>query len=520
MTCSRTFLRAIVAVLFVASAAASYGEVKLPDVLSDSMVLQRDRVDPIWGTANPGEHVTVEFAGQKKTTVAGPDGKWRVSLDQLSANSQPRSLTITGQNTIVFHDVLVGEVWLVSGQSNMELVLSRTTNGQAAIDDANDPELRLFNVNHKAAFGHEPGPLAKWLPATPDSVRPFSAAGYYFAVELRKALKVPVGIINSSFGGSQAEAWTPVEYLLANPDLRACVERTKIWDEERPRVKAEFEQQMAEWRLASDKAKQEGTRPPRQPRDPDALREYRIAASIYDRMIAPLIPFSIRGNVWYQGESNEDRAEQYGILLPTMIRAWRERWGEGNFSFAIVQLPNYRDPKPEPVDEPWSFIREAQRRTALEVPNSGLIVTIDIGEAHDIHPKDKLDVGKRMALWALADVYGEKLAASGPMFRDAKPKGSKIVVRFSSVGKGLRLRDGDQPDEFAVAGDDHQWHWGEAKIRGRDKVEVWSKDVARPVAVRYAFNDNPRDPNLTNDSGLPASPFRSDNWPDPTHGKR
>jgi len=203
-----------------------------------------------------------------------------------------------------------------------------------------------------------------------------------------------------------------------------------------------------------------------------------------------------------------------------MIRAWRERWGEGNFPFGIVQLPNYRDPKTDPADEPWSHIREAQRRTAASTPNTGLIVTIDIGEAHDIHPKNKLDVGRRMARWALADVYGRKLTKSGPAFREAKVSGARIVVKFDDAGTGLRLRDGDQLEEFAIAGADRKWYWAHAKIVGKDRVEVWSDAVSQPIAVRYAFNNNPKHPNLTNETGLPAAPFRTDNWPGPTDGKR
>jgi sialate O-acetylesterase len=512
------FASCVAAVILVAAVAQA--RVAVPDVISDGMVLQRDAKVPIWGTADPGESITVRFARQTKKTTAGTDGRWRVELSNLDVSDQPQSLTIAGANTIEIKDVLVGEVWLVAGQSNMQLTLPETANGDAAVAAANDPLMRLFNVSRKVAFHHADAPLGRWLAASPESVKDFSAAGYYFGVELRRELRVPIGIINSSYGGSQAEAWTPVEDLLANPDLKACVEREKIWNDERPRVQAEYDQKMTEWRAVADKAKQEGTRPPRAPAVPDALREYRIAASIYNGMIAPLIPLAIRGAIWYQGESNEERAQQYGILLPVMIRAWRERWGEGDFPFAIVQLPNYRDPKPEPVDEAWSFVREAQRRTAISTRNSGLIVTIDIGEAHDIHPKDKLDVGKRMARWALADAYRRKITASGPMFRSARPQGSKMVVTFSDAGKGLRLRDGDKLDEFAIAGADRQWHWANAKIAGKDRVEAWSDSVRQPVAVRYAFNNNPRHPNLTNETGLPASPFRSDDWPGPTDGKR
>ena len=496
--------------------------VTVPDVLSSGMVVQRDKRVPIWGKAEPGESISVKFGRQSQQTVANKEGKWVVYLKPLRANRTSAALTIEGKNKIELKDILVGEVWLVAGQSNMQRILSETANGEQAIAAANHPEIRLFNVSRQVAFKHAPPPLATWQVCAPESVKQFSAAGYYFAVELQKELKVPIGVINSSYGGSQAEAWTPVEYLLASADLKQTVERTKIWDEERPRIKVEYDEAIKKWREESDKAKANGAVPRPSPPVPDALREYRIAASIYDGMIAPLIPFAIRGAAWYQGESNEARAQQYEILLPVMIKAWRERWSEGDFPFAIVQLPNYRDSKDDPVDEAWSHIREAQRRTARALPNVGLIVTIDIGEARDIHPKNKLDVGKRMAYWALNSVYAKDATEPGPTFKSAKPSnsGNELLVTFADVGRGLKTRDGGKPSEFAIAGEDHKWYWAEAEIVGKNQVKVWSKSVAKPVAVRYAFNNNPRNPNLTNSSGLPAEPFRSDSWPGPTDGKR
>jgi sialate O-acetylesterase len=494
--------------------------VSLPDVISDGMVLQQGKAVPIWGKADPGESVTVRFGAQSRTTATAADGSWLVRLAPMRANATPAVMTISGKNQIQLKDVLVGEVWLVAGQSNMQRLLSETANGEAATAAANHPLIRLFNVSRQVGFKHAPPPLATWQACSPQTVKEFSAAGYYFGVELENELRVPIGLINSSFGGSQAEAWTPVEYLLASDDLRPTVERTKIWDEERPRVRAEYDEALKKWRAEADQARAAGARPSPSPAVPDALREYRVAASIYDGMIAPLIPFYIRGAIWYQGESNEARAQQYGILLPTMIKAWRERWQEGNFPFGIIQLPNYRDPKPEPADEPWSHVREAQRRTALTTPNTGLIVTIDIGEAHDIHPKNKLDVARRMARWALVDVYGRRMTKSGPMLRTARLADSKVILTFDESGQGLRLRDSNSLDEFAIAGTDRQWHWARARIAGRDRVEVWSETVPHPVAVRYAFNNNPRHPNLTNETGLPATPFRTDDWPGPTDGKR
>ncbi|HEY6803180.1 MAG TPA: sialate O-acetylesterase [Pyrinomonadaceae bacterium] len=508
--------------IILSSASFVHADVVLPDVLSSGMVLQRDHKVPIWGTADPGESITIKFAGQTKHTTADKDGKWVVYLNPLKANATPAKLTIEGKNKLEFNDILVGEVWLVAGQSNMQRLLSETANGEAAIAAANHPQIRLFNVSRQVAFKHAKPPLAVWAACSPESVKQFSAAGYYFAVELQNELKVPVGVINSSYGGSQAEAWTPVEYLLASPDLKPTVDRTKIWDEERSRVKVEYDEAIKKWREQADQAKASGAQPQPSPAVPDALREYRVAASIYDGMIAPLIPFYIRGAFWYQGESNEARAQQYEILLPVMIKAWRERWHEGDFPFGIIQLPNYRDAKPEPADEAWSHIREGQRRTARVLPNTGLIVTIDIGEANDIHPKNKLDVGKRMTYWALGNVYKKRSTNSGPSFRSVMPgaSGAELLVVFDDAGTGLKTRDGGKPAEFAIAGADQKWYWAEAEIVGRNQVKVWSPSVPKPMAVRYAFNNNPRNPNLTNDGGLPASPFRSDNWPGPTDGKR
>ena len=517
----RTYFRILFAIIAVAVyAAEARADVSLPDVISDRMVLQQKQRVPIWGYADAGEVVTVRFAGQSKKTTASPDGKWLVKLDPLRANATPATMIISGRNQLELKDILVGEVWLVAGQSNMQRLLSETANGDAAIAAANHPSIRLFNVSRQVAFKHAAPPLATWQACASQTVKDFSAAGYYFGVELENELHVPIGLMNSSYGGSQAEAWTPVEYLLASDDLRPTVERTKIWDAERARVRVEYDEALKKWRSDADKAVAAGARPSPSPAVPDALREYRIASSIYNGMIAPLIPFYIRGAIWYQGESNEARAQQYALLLPTMIRAWRERWGEGDFPFGIVQLPNYRDPKTDPADEPWSHIREAQRRTAVSTPNTSLIVTIDIGEAHDIHPKNKLDVGRRMARWAMADVYGRRLTKSGPAFREAKVARARMVVKFDEVGTGLRIHDGEKLEEFAIAGADRKWFWANAKIVGKDRIEVWSDAVPQPLAVRYAFNNNPKHPNLTNDTGLPAAPFRTDNWPGPTDGKR
>ena len=360
----------LVPFILLVCAAAALGDVRLPDVIGSSMVLQQKQKVPIWGTADPGETVTVTIGRQKRTAVADAGGKWHVDLSPIRATFTPLTMTISGKNKIELSDILVGEVWLVAGQSNMQRLLRETANGEAVQAAANHPNIRLFNASREVAFKKKPGKLGEWAACTPESVAEFSAAGYYFGVELERELKVPIGLINSSYGGSQAEAWTPVEYLNANPDLKATVERTKIWDEERPRVRVEYDEAIKKWREQADKQRAAGARPSPSPGVPDALRDYRIASSIYDGMIAPLMPFAIKGAIWYQGESNEARAEQYNILLPVMIRAWCERWGEGDFPFGIIQLPNYRAIKPLPEDAPWSFIRDAsgERHSRQRIP--------------------------------------------------------------------------------------------------------------------------------------------------------
>lgn len=498
----------------------AFADVKLPDVISDSMVLQRDRPVFIWGKADAREAVTVVINGQTKKAAADQGGDWRIKLDPMRANTKPSGMSITGKNKIELKNILIGEVWLVSGQSNMEWTLNKTNDAEAAIASAKHPLIRLFQVRRQIVVNPENGPIGLWKECTSDSAKNFSAAGYYFALELQKKLQVPIGVINASWGGTQAEAWTPIEYLNASPELRPCVEREKIWNEERPRVKEKYDAAMTEWKVAAEKTKAEGKTAPSAPRLPDALRENRIASSIYNGMIIRLIPYTIRGAIWYQGESNVDRAQQYELLLPTMIKAWRDKWGQGNFPFGIVQLPNYHAVKQEPQDSAWSHLREAQRLISIKTPDTGLIVIIDIGVADDIHPKNKLDVGKRMYLWAARNIYQEKIIASGPMFRKAEVAGSKIIITFDNAEGGLKIKDGDNLDEFVIAGEDKKFIWAEAKIIGKNQIEVSSSIVLKPVAVRYAFNDNPVHPNLTNQSGLPASPFRTDNFSGPTDGKR
>ncbi len=499
---------------------SGYAAVELPEVIGSHMVLQRNEQVPVWGTADPGEEVSVSFKGQLKHVTADQQGNWKVLLGPFKASFDPAEMIISGNNRLVLEDILIGEVWLCAGQSNMQWTLEQSAGGDEAIKEADYPEIRLFNVSRDVAFKRKKGKLASWQACSPETVPDFSGVGYFFGKSLHTKLNTPIGLINASYGGSQAEAWTPREYLAASKDLQPCIEREKIWEQERPQVKNDYERQIREWEQAAKEAEAKGTKAPRRPRVPDALRDYRIAASIYQGMIEPLIPFYIRGALWYQGESNEERAEQYELLLSTMIRSWRENWDQGNFPFAIVQLPNFRGVEDQPSDHAWSRLRDAQRQTFMKDPNTGLIVTTDIGEADDIHPTNKLDVGNRLCRWALADVYGQKITKSGPVYQKIKFSGNKAVISFSETGQGLQSCKGEALQEFAIAGADKKWYWAKAEIKGKKKVVVWSDQVPEPVAVRYAFNNNPANPNLSNETCIPATPFRTDMWPGPTAGKR
>lgn len=494
--------------------------VTLPDVLADNMVLQRDQEVAVWGRATPGERVRVLFMDQQLESTADEDGEWMVRLAPLAASSVPYNLTISGENTIVLKNILVGEVWLCSGQSNMQWRLLEADGGAEAIARANNPEIRLFNVSREVGFGREAGKLATWQPAVGEATAEFSAVGYFFGLALYRRLGVPIGLINASYGGSQAEAWTPRQYLADDPDLAPTIDRETRWAEERAQVSRKYERAVQDWERARKRALADGDPEPRAPRVPDALRDYRIAGSIYGNMVEPLIPYGIRGVAWYQGESNEERAEQYQRLLTTMIGAWRDRWQQGSMPFAIVQLPNYRKVSAEPEDSAWAHLRDRQRRVADSLLNTGLIVTIDIGAADDIHPTNKLPVGERLAQWALSEVYGRETLAGGPVLRRVEYRPGEAIVYFDQVGEGLLLSEGDAPAEFALAGADGAWHWAEARLEGRTRVILSSAAVPEPVAVRYSFNSNPRRPNLTNATGIPAAPFRTDDWPGPTHGRR
>ncbi|NSW80263.1 MAG: sialate O-acetylesterase [Chthonomonadetes bacterium] len=486
-------------------------DVRLPRIFGDHAVLQRGQPIPVWGTAEPGEKVTVEFHGQKVFTTADRTGKWRVTLKPVSAGG-PFEMTVKGNNTIVLRDLLVGEVWVCSGQSNMEWPLFLARNAEQEIASANYPQIRLFMVPKAVAdVPQEDISGGEWRVCTPESARNFSAVGYFFARELHQALNVPVGMIQSAWGGTPAESWTSRSTLESNPQLRPILENWERAVQDYPQAIQRFRQQVMAWEDAAARARAEGKPEPPRPNRPTHPRNNPWKPSgLFNAMIMPIVPYAIQGAIWYQGESNAGRAYEYRTLFPAMIQDWRKAWGQGDFPFLFVQLANFMATKPEPGESAWAELREAQLMT-LRLPKTGMAVAIDIGEADDIHPRNKQDVGKRLALNALAIAYGRKIDYSGPIYSHMKREGNRIRLYFKHVDGGLTTPNGEPLKGFAIAGADRKFVWADARIEG-NTVVVSSPQVSEPVAVRYAWADNPVC-NLYNRAGLPASPFRTDSWP-------
>jgi sialate O-acetylesterase len=488
---------------------AVFAAVKPHPLISDGMVLQQGMKVPIWGKADEGEKVTVRIQDQEATATA-KDGKWIVRLDHLKPGG-PFEMTIHGTNTLQLKNVYVGEVWICSGQSNMEWPLRFTTGAEKAIAESRNPLLRLFTVPHKTARMPLETVSGHWQEAAPETVPGFSAVAYYFGRDVQKALKVPVGLIHTSWGGTPAESWTSAPALEGEPSLKYLAERkAHAWTD----YLKSFEKSVGvlqKYEETLKKAIAEKHEPPA----PPSLPQYPgsnpwIPTSLYNGMIASIIPYGMRGAIWYQGESNAGRAYEYRTLLATMIKDWRQDWGEGDFPFLIVQLAPFMKIETEPKESQWAELREAQLLTALRVPNVGLAVITDVGNETDIHPKQKEPVGARLALAARALAYGDKIVYSGPIYQEMKVEGDRAILSFQHVGGGLVAKSGPLTG-FTIAGPDHKFVKAEAEIRD-GKVVVWSPHVKPPVAVRYGWANYPTG-NLWNQEGLPASPFRTDDFP-------
>jgi sialate O-acetylesterase len=645
--------------LLFAAVATARADVKLPAIVGDNMVVQSGTKVRIWGWAEKGEKVTVSMAGKTASATAGADGRWEVWIGPFQSGG-PHAMTVAGKTTRTLENVLVGEVWVGSGQSNMEWPLVNTKNGAEEIANASHPEIRLFTVKKATSLAPLDDVEGRWEVCSPETVGGFSAVAYFFGRELNERLKVPVGLIHTSWGGTPAEAWTSREALAADPSLARYVEALERAKTNSPADREAYQKALAEWERrnyfvdpgnkglemgwAKPDLTDDGWKTMRLPQlwesaglsidgvvwfrkevdvpaawagkdltlrlgsiddhdvtyfngeqvgaigsetpnaymaprvytvpgrlvragrnvvavrafdhyggggfggapndmslgpaggaDPVALAgdwNYKVEVSVppvapdfsdqpmapfgegnpnaptvlYNAMLAPIVPYTIKGAIWYQGEANVDRAAEYRTLFPTMIRNWREAWGEKEFPFLFVQLANYLAREASPGESAWAELREAQTLTLRE-PATGMAVIIDIGEAGDIHPRNKQDVGHRLALWALAKSYDQKIEYSGPLYDSHKVEGKAIRIHFSHAS-GLATRDNAPVEGFAIAGPDKKWVWAKARIDG-DDVVVWSDEVERPTAVRYAWANNPAT-NLYNGAGLPASPFRTD----------
>ena len=479
--------------------------VTLPSIFSDHMVLQRGQENPVWGKAEPGESVRVRMDGQEHTTVAGANGRWEVKLQSMPAGG-PYVLEVVGaDDTIQFVDVLVGEVWLCSGQSNMQWSISNSGEADLEIVSAHAPSIRLITVPNKGSQEPLDDFKGKWVVCSPDTVAGFSAVGYHFGQRLNRALGVPIGLVNNAWGGSAAEAWVPREVLERYDRYAAYMEASDAkaaahTDEIQARNEARFKA----WHDGGRK----GKRPP-WPNDP-RYGQHR-PANLYNGVLNPLIGYGIRGAIWYQGESNAGRSGDYGHLFSLMIETWRERWGQGDFPFYWVQLADFYHERDHPIDSDWARLREAQT-TTLSLPNTGQAVIIDAGEGRDIHPRNKRVVGDRLARHALAKTYGLGIASESPRFVSMEIKDGMATLDFDHVSNGgLYAFDVEEVRGFAIAGEDRQFKWAQAKILGRNKVEVSHPEIANPVAVRYGWADNPV-LNLYDRNGLPVTPFRTDQW--------
>lgn len=479
---------------------AARGAVKPHGLISDGAVLQQGVEIPIWGTAADGEKVIVKFQGQEISTVA-EDGRWLVKLKPLKPGG-PATMTISGENTIEVKDLLVGEVWLCSGQSNMHFVLAGVPDAKDVIAASDDAGLRLFTVPYEFNVAPLRDVNAGWEVCGPASAGRFSAVAYFFGRDLRRALKVPVGLIHASVGGSPAQAWASPATLAANPLFRDFFEAQEKavsnYYVNLAKYNSDAPKLLAQWQADADKAKQEGKPAPAQPSPPPNPTN-RGPGCFYNGMIAPLLPFAIRGAIWYQGESNVNNPQMYQTLFPTLIKDWRDAWGQGDFPFLFVQVAPFHTMTPE--------LREAQLLTWQRTPNTAMAVITDCGNANNIHPPLKEPVGARLALAARAVAYGEKIEYSGPIYDSMKIDGDQAILSFKHVGGGLEARGGALRG-FTVAGESNKFVEAVAVIKD-ERVVVSSGAVPKPVAVRYGWTNVP-DVNLYNREGLPASPFRTD----------
>ena len=497
-------------VLGLALAPALRAELKLPAIIGDHMVLQQKQANPIWGWDTPGVKITVAFAGQNYSAIAGADGKWTVKLAAAPANATPQTLTIAGSTKREIQDVLVGEVWMCSGQSNMGFQLNSDWNGDLEAAASKLPNLRLIKVPQVGTQELKTDFRGEWKASTPETARSFSAVGFLYGRYIHEILGVPVGLIDNAWGGSAAEAWVRRASLEKDPRFAALMDTTvkKETTLLSEKGKADFEESVTRWKVTSAKAKVENKTPPAAP--VQWLTGNARPGNIFNGVVHPTLGYGLKGVIWYQGESNAGRAYEHAMLFPYLIEQWRKEWGQGDFSFYWVQLADYMAEKPAPGESDWAELRETQTKT-MRLPNTGQAVIIVLGEGKDIHPKNKHDVAARLVRWALVKDYGMKLPYRSPELKGMVKVDNKITILIDCFGSSLRAFDVAEARGFAICGEDKVWHWANGKVIGKDKVEVWSDEVPAPIAVRYAWADNPVC-NLFSADGLPVTPFRTDDF--------
>lgn len=517
--------RSIVLLAVVLTAVPAMADVRLPKIFTDNMMLQRDLPVRVWGWANPGEAVSVTLTGKSAATKANPRGQWAVELPAVKAGEN-LELAVKGKNSLTLKNILIGDIWVCSGQSNMEMQLGGCLGVADDTKAADLPKIRRIKFNHvNTGNAEQDAPTATpWQICSSETAGGFTAVGFYFAREIQQKTGVPIGIIDTNWGGTKIEPWiAPVGLSLVEelkPQWIAQQAMLKDYQAQLPKKLDEMEAWIVETRklLASGAPT---APPPSLPSTGD-----RAWSGMYNGMIHPIVRFPIKGALWYQGESNGGEGVTYYDKMRALIGGWRQQWGQGNFPFYFVQLASYQAVLKDPAGgNGWAKLREAQTKS-LTIPNTGMAVitdTVPLADAGNIHPKNKYDVGMRLARWALARDYGQKsLEVSGPLFKEIKIAGGKARLEFDHADAGLMVGKkegraaaveikGGKLNGFAIAGADKKWFWADAVLDSKT-VTVSSPEVAQPVAVRYAYQMNPTEANLYNRDGLPASPFRTDDW--------
>ena len=499
----KNMLSLMMALLLTGSTALA--DVKLPNVFSDHMVLQQGQKNKIWGLAAAGESVTISVEAQERqtqSTTAAADGTWHVMLDPIAVGG-PYNILVKGKNEVRLTDILVGEVWVCSGQSNMQWSVNQSNDPDMERLAAKFSKIRMINFpqvgTQEVQWSHDD---RKWMVCTPATVGSFSAVGYFFARQLHQTLDVPIGMINNAWGGSACEAWIHRDLLNADPKYKPMMDRWAQMEATHAELVAKGNDLNEEQKkqLAGLQGQMGGNHRP---------------ANIYSGVLKSHIGYGIKGAIWYQGESNAGRAYQYRDLFPLMIKNWRDDWKQGDFPFYWVQLADFTAETPQPGDSTWAELREAQTMTMSRLPKTGEAVIIDIGEGKDIHPKNKVDVGRRLARWALAKDYGVAIPFHSPQYKSMVKKDNKVVLTFEHLDGGWRPFDVNELRGFSIAGEDKKFVWANATILGDNTIEVSSDQVAAPASVRYGWANNPV-VNVFNGAGLPLTPFRTDDWPGAT----